>query len=69
MKIIGIVGSPRKIKGNTGRKLVHDWQQRILPPDVEQRQAQFMERMRRLILYRKDEWPFEYEYWKKMRKV
>ena len=49
-----------------GRKLVHDWQKQIGPPDIEQRKARFMERMRRLMLYRKDEWPFEYEYWQKM---
>lgn len=52
-----------------GRKLVHDWQNRILPPDIEHRRTRFMERMRRLMIYRKDEWPFEYEYWKKMRKL
>lgn len=52
-----------------GRKLVHDWQNRILPPDIEDHRARFMERMRRLMIYRKDEWPFEYEYWKKMRKL
>jgi multimeric flavodoxin WrbA len=48
-----------------GRKLVHDWQKQIVPPDIEQGKARFMERMRQLMLYRKDEWPFEYEYWKK----
>jgi multimeric flavodoxin WrbA len=48
-----------------GRKLVHDWQKRILPPDIKHRKDQFSERMRQLMMYRKDEWPFEYEYWKK----
>jgi multimeric flavodoxin WrbA len=52
-----------------GRKLVHDWQNRILPPDIEHRKAQFTERMRRLMTYRKDEWPFEYEYWKNLHKL
>ena len=49
-----------------GRKLVHDWQNKITTPEIEKRKAEFKERMRQLMLYRKDEWPFEYEYWKKM---
>jgi multimeric flavodoxin WrbA len=48
-----------------GRKLVHDLQERIVPPDIEHRRDQFTKRMRQLMMYRKDEWPFEYEYWKK----
>jgi hypothetical protein len=40
-------------------------QKRISHPDIEHRKARFMERMRQLMIYRKDEWPFEYEYWKK----
>jgi multimeric flavodoxin WrbA len=47
-----------------GRKLVHDWQNGIVPPDIEDRRTRFTERMRQLMIYRKDEWPFEYEYWK-----
>jgi len=27
----------------------------------------FEERMRRLILFRKEDWPYEYEFWKKQR--
>ena len=50
-----------------GRKLVHDWKNGISTPEVEQSKAQFKERMRQLISYRKDEWPFEYEYWVKTR--
>ena len=50
-----------------GRKLVHDWKHRVSTPEIEARKAQFMERMRQLMLYRKDEWPSEYEYWRKHR--
>lgn len=52
-----------------GRKLVHDWQNKIVPPDVAQRRNRFMERMRQLMRYRKDEWPFEYEYWQENREL
>jgi hypothetical protein len=48
-----------------GRKLVHDWQERVVPPEIAHRRTQFTKRMRRLMMYRKIEWPFEYEYWKK----
>jgi multimeric flavodoxin WrbA len=50
-----------------GRKLVHDWQNRASTPDIERRKAEFKERMRQLMLYRKQEWPFEYQYWEKTR--
>lgn len=52
-----------------GRKLVLDWQKQISPPDIEHRKVQFMKRMRQLMIYRKDDWPFEYEYWKKRREL
>jgi hypothetical protein len=42
-----------------GRKLVRDWQDRVSPPDIEQSKTRFMERMRQLMLYRKNEWPFD----------
>ncbi|MEJ2640146.1 MAG: flavodoxin family protein [Desulfosarcinaceae bacterium] len=48
-----------------GQKLVHDWQERRVPPDIEHRRTAFIKRMRQLMMYRKDEWPFEYGYWKK----
>lgn len=48
-----------------GRKLVRDWENHISTPEVEYRKEQFLERMRSLIMYRKEEWPSEYEYWQK----
>lgn len=48
-----------------GRTLVHDWQEKKVPPDVEQRMSRFRERMRQLMIYRKNEWPFEYNCWEK----
>lgn len=46
-----------------GRKLVHDWKNGVSTPEIDERKAQFKERMRQLMGYRKDEWPFEYAYW------
>lgn len=48
-----------------GHKLVHDWQNRVSTPEIDAQKAQFKERMRQLIRYRADEWPFENEYWQK----
>jgi hypothetical protein len=50
-----------------GRKLVHDWKHRVSTPEIEAHKARFMERMRQLTTYRKDEWPSEYECWRKHR--
>jgi len=50
-----------------GEKLVAAWQNQETAPRFEADAAQFRERMRSLMLWRKDEWPYEYEYWKKHR--
>lgn len=50
-----------------GRKLVRDWQNRVSTPEIEQRKAEFKERMQQLMLYRRQEWPYEYQYWEKTR--
>lgn len=36
-------------------------------PEIGQKMDAFEQRMRTLIQYRKDEWPYEYEYWKKFK--
>ena len=48
-----------------GKKLVRFWKEKVVIPEVEEVRKSFTERMRRLMLYRKDEWPYEYEFWKK----
>ena len=53
--------------GDLGRKLVHDWKNKIESPEVTAGKTEFMKRMRQLMTYRKDEWPYEHEYWKKYR--
>lgn len=46
-----------------GRKLVAAWREKTLRPEVELQMNAFKERMKNLITYRREEWPFEYEYW------
>jgi multimeric flavodoxin WrbA len=48
-----------------GKKLVRSWKEKAVNPETEEVKKSFEERMRRLMLYRKEEWPFEYEFWKK----
>ena len=50
-----------------GNRLVLSWKNKESFPEIQERMAAFRERMRRLIEYRKEEWPYEYEYWKKHR--
>ena len=50
-----------------GHDLVHAWQTGEVDPAAEQAMAAFRERMRQLMLWRRSEWPYEYEYWKSRR--
>ena len=50
-----------------GRKLVHSWKEKITVPGFPEKYLAFEDRMRTLMTYRKDEWPYEYDYWKKNR--
>ena len=50
-----------------GEKLVRAWKSKKIPPEYGRFASQFSERMRSLILWRKQEWPYEYEYWKECR--
>ena len=47
-----------------GEDLVDAWKNKTLDPSTEQAMASFRERMRRLMLWRKEQWPSEYEYWR-----
>jgi multimeric flavodoxin WrbA len=47
-----------------GQDLVTAWQNKTLDPSIEQTMNAFRERMRQLMLWRKDQWPHEYEYWR-----
>ncbi len=47
-----------------GKRLVEAWREAAVPAQVERRRSEFSGRMRALVAYRKEEWPYEYQYWK-----
>jgi multimeric flavodoxin WrbA len=61
---------PEEIKDQAmdlGKELVRACKNKPAFPEVEKAQNEFKERMRLLMLYRKEEWPYEWEYWQKHR--
>ena len=50
-----------------GKTLVQACKNKTTSPGIEKEIERFRERMRSLIAYGKDEWRYEYEYWKKHR--
>ncbi|HVN96409.1 MAG TPA: flavodoxin family protein [Syntrophorhabdaceae bacterium] len=50
-----------------GEKLVAAWKNKETKGEYESTSVKFQERMRSLMIWRKQEWPYEYEYWKKHR--
>ncbi|RJP25656.1 MAG: flavodoxin family protein [Candidatus Abyssobacteria bacterium SURF_5] len=50
-----------------GRILVHSWKSKAVLPEVERVKDNFKERMKYLMVYRKQEWPYEYAFWQKHR--
>ena len=48
-----------------GKRLVTAWKNKEVFPEIQEKMAAFKERMRQLMKYRKEEWPYEYAYWKK----
>ncbi len=48
----------------TGKRIVEAWRAREVPYDIDKRRNNFYGRMRELISFRKEEWPYEYRYWK-----
>jgi hypothetical protein len=47
-----------------GKKRVRSWEERVVPPEAEEAGKAFEDRMRRLMLFRKKDWPYEYEFWR-----
>jgi len=45
-----------------GKKLVRSWKGKVVIPEAEEIRKSFEERMRRLMLYRKEDWPYEYQF-------
>ena len=50
-----------------GRRLVTAWKAGEVPEDVAERRTAFRRRMHALMDWRREEWPFEYNYWKENR--
>ena len=50
-----------------GEKLVQSWQNKTTLPEVEEKMNVFKERMRALMHYREQDWPYEYSYWQEYR--
>jgi multimeric flavodoxin WrbA len=50
-----------------GEKVVSAWKNKEASREYEKVTAQFRERMRSLITWRKHEWPFEYDFWRECR--
>jgi len=66
MGTIGEDGLPPDIQEKAidlGKRIVAAWQSGDRPPEVDQAMRAFHQRMERLMRYRKEEWPYEYEYW------
>ncbi len=60
-------GFPEEIRQKAitlGQRLVQAWSNKEVFPEVQEKMAEFKDRMRRLMLWRKDEWPYEYQYWR-----
>ena len=52
-----------------GKRLVSASKNKEVFPEIRKKMDAFEQRMRTLMQYRKDEWPYEYEYWKKFRNL
>jgi multimeric flavodoxin WrbA len=50
-----------------GKNLVRSWKEKAFIPEAEEIRKSFEERMRRLMLFRKEDWHYEYEFWKTYR--
>ncbi|MBF0505475.1 MAG: hypothetical protein HQL09_01445 [Nitrospirae bacterium] len=57
----------RKAAFDLGKKLVLSCENKAACKDAGKKAESFKERMRGLMLWRKQEWPYEYQYWKKHR--
>jgi multimeric flavodoxin WrbA len=63
-------GFTEEVKDNAlglGVKLVQSWRAGEVPADADEQRNAFSERMRALIDWRREEWPFEYLYWQENR--
>ena len=47
-----------------GKSLVKSWKEKAVIPEAEEVRKSFEARMRRLMVFRREEWPYEFEFWK-----
>ncbi len=47
-----------------GEKLVKAWRDKEISPEYKKISREFKKRMRSLMIWRREEWPYEYEYWR-----
>lgn len=57
----------RKKASDLGKKLVRSCEDRLSLPDVEKTKDEFRQRMQMLMQSRKEEWPYEWQYWRQHR--
>jgi hypothetical protein len=46
-----------------GEDLVQAWREQRADIDMDQQMVAFRERMRQLIVWKREDWPYEYSYW------
>jgi multimeric flavodoxin WrbA len=61
----GFNNETRQAARQLGEQLVGACEQRMTFPDVEKGRNEFKQRMQTLMEYRKEDWPYEWEYWRK----
>jgi multimeric flavodoxin WrbA len=59
----GFSAAVREQAENLGASLVQAWREQRTDPETDQQINAFRERMRQLIVWKKEEWPYEYSYW------
>jgi len=60
----GLVRQARQL----GAELVRACLDRRIDPEVERQMRDFRTRMHELVVWRREEWPYEYAYWQDRRK-
>lgn len=53
----------RQAAESLGEELVVAWREGRTNPQMEREMATFRDRMRQLVVWKRDEWPYEYSYW------
>ncbi len=62
----GFTDEMKKSANSLGRRLVNAWKSGEVSQDIAEFRNEFRDRMCGLVDYRKEEWPYEYQHWKKM---